>query len=105
MNKAARDQRPESRDGMDVDYVAGLARIQLQPGERDLLQRQMDQVLDYVRILNEPDVSGVEPTAHPCEIVNVMREDVERPCLPSAEVMAAAPAWRRGLVIVPKIME
>ena len=42
---------PDAQDGMDVGYVAHLARIKLSAEETDLFQGQLEQVLHYVEQL------------------------------------------------------
>ena len=90
---------------IDVSYVAKLAQIQLTDDESALFQGQLDQILEYVEQLNEPDVSGVEPMAHAMPLVNVLREDVVRESLDHEVVMANAPASRDEHISVPKIMD
>ena len=90
---------------IDVSYVANLARIQLTDEEAELFQGQLDQVLEYVEQLNEPDVSAVEPTAHAMPLVNVLREDTLRESLDHDAVLANAPASRNEHISVPKIMD
>ena len=51
-------------EGMDIDYVANLARIELSNEERSKFQSQLGQVLQYFEKLQKVDVDGVEPTAH-----------------------------------------
>ena len=90
---------------IDVKYVAHLARLSLSPEEEQKLGAQLNHILDYIEKLKEVDVSGVEPTAHAFPIVNVMRPDEVRPCLPHEDAMRNAPAQANGLFIVPKIVE
>jgi aspartyl-tRNA(Asn)/glutamyl-tRNA(Gln) amidotransferase subunit C len=90
---------------MDVTDVAHLARIRLTPAEEQTLGRQLDQILDYMEQLKGLDVSGVEPTAHPFPLVNVMRPDEARPSLSQDEALRNAPAPANGLFMVPKIVE
>ena len=90
---------------IDVSYVANLAQIQLTDQEAELFQAQLDQVLEYVEQLKEPDVSGVEPTAHAMPLVNVLREDTPRESLDHDTVLANAPAARDGQILLPKINE
>lgn len=90
---------------IDVSYVANLARIQLTEQEAELFQGQLDQVLAYVEQLNEPDLLGVEPTAHAMALVNVLRADTPRASLDHDVVTANAPAVRTGQILVPKIID
>ena len=96
---------PETKDGMDVGYVAHLARIDLTKEETVLFQGQLDQVLHYVEQLDELDVEGVEPTAHAFPVYNVLRKDEVGQSLGHAEVMANAPAASDDHFRVPKIID
>jgi aspartyl-tRNA(Asn)/glutamyl-tRNA(Gln) amidotransferase subunit C len=96
---------PEENEGMDVGYVAHLARIDLTPEETTLFQGQLNQVLHYVEQLNELDVSNVEPTAHAIPVYNVLRKDEVGRSLNHAEIIANAPASTDGEIRVPKIID
>ncbi|MCB1100966.1 MAG: Asp-tRNA(Asn)/Glu-tRNA(Gln) amidotransferase subunit GatC [Kiritimatiellae bacterium] len=91
--------------GLDVEYIAKLARLELTAEEKASYQSQLNDVLDYVRQLQELDVSGVEPTAHAVPVHNVFREDCERPCLDHEAVMENAPDQRADHFLVPRIIE
>ncbi len=92
-------------DMVDVRYVARLARLQLTEEEIRSFEAQLAQVADYVRAIREPDVTGVEPTAHATAVRNVFREDEVRPGLDHETVMTNAPVQRDGLFLVPRIVE
>jgi len=89
----------------EVVYVAELARLDLAPGEEELLTGQLNAILEYMGQLGEVDTTGVEPTSHVLPLTNVMREDVVRECLSNAEALANAPAAEQGHFAVPRILE
>ena len=91
--------------GIDIKYVAHLARLHLTPDEEKKLGAQLGHILGYIEKLNELDVTNVEPTAHAVPMVNVTRSDEVRPSLPHDDAMRNAPAQANGLFIVPKIVE
>jgi aspartyl-tRNA(Asn)/glutamyl-tRNA(Gln) amidotransferase subunit C len=91
--------------GMDIKYVAHLARIALTPDEEAQLGAQLGHILGYIEKLNELDVSNVEPTAHAMVLVNVTRPDATRPSLTNEEALRNAPSKANGLFLVPKIVE
>jgi aspartyl-tRNA(Asn)/glutamyl-tRNA(Gln) amidotransferase subunit C len=95
----------QNAEQIDVGYVAHLARLELTDDEVQTYQQQLDQVLDYVRELNELDVEGVEPMASALSAVNTFREDTVRPGLEHDRVMGNAPAARDEQFMVPKIIE
>ena len=78
--------------GMDIKYVAHLARIALTPDEESTLGAQLGHILGYIEKLNELDVSAVEPTAHAVPQVNIPRDDEARPSLTNEETLRNAPA-------------
>lgn len=91
-----------SRD--DVSHVAALARLNLTHEELDLYTDQLGAVLGHANAIAALDTEGVEPTAHPLPLVNVLREDIVRPSLDRDEVLASAPAVEDGRFRVPPIL-
>jgi len=92
-------------DQFDVRYIAQLARLDLSADEIAKFQSQLGQVLSHVEKLNKVDVSGVEPTAHANQIVNVFRADEPREWFTPAVALSNAPRSANGLFIVPKVIE
>ena len=88
-----------------VEQVARLARLALEPAELDALTGQMDAILGYVAKLDELDTAGIEPTAHAVPMENAFREDVVRPSLGVEGALANAPAAADGCFRVPKVIE
>lgn len=62
-----------SRD--DVLKLARLARLALTDEEIDEFRSEMEKVLDYVAMLQDVDVSGLQPTTQVTGLTNVMRDD------------------------------
>ena len=77
---------------IDVGYVAGLARLELDTETKVRLQKDMEEILAYIEQLEELDVSGIEPTAHATLLTNVIREDVAEESFPRDVMLANAPA-------------
>lgn len=89
----------------DVVHVAKLARLQLTDEEIDTYTRQLDDILDHAARVDGLDTEGVDPTAHPIPLANVLREDTVRPSLDRDEVLAQAPSAEDGYFRVPRILE
>jgi aspartyl-tRNA(Asn)/glutamyl-tRNA(Gln) amidotransferase subunit C len=89
----------------EVDQVARLARLELSPEEKERMREQLDRILGYIDKLRRLDTEGVPPTSHFVPMVNVMREDEPRPCLPSEEMLANAPDRQGDFFRVPRIIE
>jgi aspartyl-tRNA(Asn)/glutamyl-tRNA(Gln) amidotransferase subunit C len=89
-----------------VAHVARLARLALSDEERERFARELAAVLEHAADLEALDTSGVEPTAHPLPIANVLRHDEPSACLDRTEVLAAAPARDETgrFFLVPRIL-
>jgi len=88
-----------SRD--EVLHVAQLARLALTDEEVERLGGQLDAILEAVAKVSELDLSDVEPTSHPLDLVNVWGDDEPRPSLPLDEALANAPEREGGFFRVP----
>ncbi|MBK9308760.1 MAG: Asp-tRNA(Asn)/Glu-tRNA(Gln) amidotransferase subunit GatC [Nitrospira sp.] len=89
----------------DVEKVAQLARLAVTSAEKDTFAQQLSQILTHVDKLNQCDTTGVEPTVTVMGQVNIFREDVIRPSLPSDKALANAPESEADGFVVPKILE
>jgi aspartyl-tRNA(Asn)/glutamyl-tRNA(Gln) amidotransferase subunit C len=88
-----------------VEQVARLARLALQPEEKQRLTEQLNAILAYVEQLNKVPTEGVEPTAHVLDLVNVFRDDTVRQTLSAEEALANAPEAAQHYFVVPRIVE
>jgi len=89
----------------EAEHVATLARLQLSDDELDRLTGELGEIIEHVSELAALDLDGVEPTAHPLPLVNVLRSDEVRPSLDRAEVLAQAPAVEGDRFRVPRILD
>jgi aspartyl-tRNA(Asn)/glutamyl-tRNA(Gln) amidotransferase subunit C len=89
----------------EVDHVAHLARLDLDPDERQRFSLELGAVLEYVGRLAEVDTEGVQPAFASQPRLNVFREDrVCEPLGPHA-VLANAPARQGDYFRIPRILE
>jgi aspartyl-tRNA(Asn)/glutamyl-tRNA(Gln) amidotransferase subunit C len=84
-----------------VLHVARLARLELRDDEVDRMREQLSAILEAVGTVAELDLEGVEPTAHPLDLANVLADDVPRPSLAVEEALANAPDPEDGFFGVP----
>jgi aspartyl-tRNA(Asn)/glutamyl-tRNA(Gln) amidotransferase subunit C len=75
----------------DVARVAMLARLGLSEEEQARIGAELQHILEHIRTLESVDVTGVAETAQIGGLVNVWREDQDRPSLPVHAVLDAAP--------------
>jgi aspartyl-tRNA(Asn)/glutamyl-tRNA(Gln) amidotransferase subunit C len=86
-----------------VRHVAKLARLELSDQELERMREQLSAILEAVGKVSELDLEGVEPTAHPLDLVNVLAEDVPRPSPSREEALANAPDPEDGFFGVPAV--
>lgn len=89
----------------DVAHIARLARVGLTSEEKARLTTQLSAILDHFETLQQVDTEGVEPTAHPLPLSNVMRADEVQPSLPQAVAVANAPEREDALFRVRAVLE
>ena len=91
---------------IDIDYVANLARIELNEEEKAKLGGQLEDILGHFDELSAVDVDGVEPMAHAHAVSNVWRQgDTPGPVFDPEVVIRMAPESRDNQVVVPKVVE
>lgn len=89
----------------EVEHVARLARLALEPAELEQLTGQMDAILGYVEKLNELDTDGIEPTAHAVPMENAFRTDDVKPSIGIERAQQNAPERDGSCFKVPKVIE
>jgi aspartyl-tRNA(Asn)/glutamyl-tRNA(Gln) amidotransferase subunit C len=85
----------------EVLHVARLARLELSDEEVERFTEQLSAIIAAVDKVSELDLSDVEPTAHPLDLVNVWADDEPQPSLPVAEALANAPDREGNFFKVP----
>jgi len=87
----------------DVLHVARLARLEIPEDEIEQVQEQLGAILEAVGKVAELDLTGVEPTSHPLDLVNELANDEPRPSLPREDALANAPDPADGAFRVPAV--
>ena len=88
----------------EVEYVAKLAKLEFNKGEKEEFTSQLNSILDFFKKLNELNTEKVEPTAYVISMPNLLNEDVVKPSLSQDEVLSHAKYIKKGYFKVPKIM-
>ena len=78
-----------------IEYVGILAKLELS-------EKEKEEMLDYMDVLNELDTDGIEPMSHVFPVNNVFREDVVTNGDGSSDTLANAPLMKDQSFKVPK---
>ena len=89
----------------EVLHIARLARIALTPADVERFAAQLSGILDQFAALAAVDTEGLEPTAHPLPLSNVMRADVVTASLRQGEALANAPEAEENFFRVRAVLE
>lgn len=87
-----------------VRRVAKLGRLTLTDAQARAYTGQLGAVLGYIDQLKEVDVEGVDPLAHPLDLVNVLRDDVAAPGWDRDAMLMNAPDRQDAYFKVPKVL-
>lgn len=93
----------------ELSRIANLARLELDANEQDRLLGQLNSFFDVVQQIRAVDTSGVEPLAHPVDVVAPMalrlRDDIASEPNDRSANQKNAPAVEAGLFMVPRVIE
>jgi aspartyl-tRNA(Asn)/glutamyl-tRNA(Gln) amidotransferase subunit C len=84
----------------DVQHIAALADVGINPEELGTFTHQFNAILEYFDTLDR--VNGDTTFTH--DLFNVLREDMVEPSLPRDEVLRNAAATEDGFIKAPKVM-
>jgi aspartyl-tRNA(Asn)/glutamyl-tRNA(Gln) amidotransferase subunit C len=89
----------------DVAHLARLSRIAMRDDELDAMAGQLDVILGAVGRVQQVVAADIPPTSHAVPLTNVLRADVEAPCLTAEEALSGAPAAEDDRFRVPRILD
>lgn len=89
-----------------IESIAHLARLELEPAEIPVYQENLSRILDFVGQLDRADTGGVAPMAHPLPgLTQRLRPDVVTEQDRHELYQESAPQVAAGLYLVPKVIE
>lgn len=101
-----------SLNDQDIQRIANLARLELQPDEQQRMLSKINDFFGIVEQIRAVDTTGVVPMAHPVDaMANTsgiqlrLRPDVASEPNQRDANQRSAPAVERGLFLVPKVIE
>ena len=89
----------------DVEHIMGLARLSFSEVEKEVLTKDLNNILKYVDELGSLPLEGVEVTLNPVHIENRFREDVVQGELGTEKALMNAPQRVEDYLLVPTVIE
>jgi aspartyl-tRNA(Asn)/glutamyl-tRNA(Gln) amidotransferase subunit C len=88
-----------------IEYVAALAKLELNSEEKEKAKNDLGRILAYMDTMNELNTDNMEPMSHVFPIKNVFREDKVTNEPNRDALLNNAPKQKDGCFIVPKTVE
>jgi aspartyl-tRNA(Asn)/glutamyl-tRNA(Gln) amidotransferase subunit C len=97
---------PATFSRAQIEAIAALAHLRLDEAEIELYARQLGDILEYARQVQDIDTGGVPPTSSVVTRHESDRDDTIRASLERAEALANAPdaSLEAGLFKVPRVI-
>jgi len=89
-----------------IDHLAKLALLELSEEEKEELSKQLGDIVNYFKKLDDLDTTNIEPTTHPIEeLFNVFREDEPWESLSNEEATKNTKYKQDGYFKAPRILK
>ncbi|MFX1302157.1 MAG: Asp-tRNA(Asn)/Glu-tRNA(Gln) amidotransferase subunit GatC [Promethearchaeota archaeon] len=89
-----------------IDHISKLALLDLSDEEKDKLSKELGDILNYFKKLEDIDTGNVKPMTHPIEgLKNVFREDEPWESLSNEEALKNAKHTKNGYFKAPRILK
>ena len=89
----------------ELEHLAKLAHIELDPKEEEKLLKDLTEILDHFKELEELDTTGVIPMTGGTDLKNVLRDDTEREGTDRGAGIESFPETKNGFLKVPPVFE
>lgn len=93
----------------EFKHLARLSRVAVSPDDIATMPSQLQNIFGLIDQLQAVDTAGIEPLAHPLDIVQPMAQRLREDNVTERDWreanMANAPAAENGLFLVPKVIE
>lgn len=85
--------------------LADMVMLSLTEEEEMKLNKDLNQMIEFIETMNEMDTDGVEPMTYIHSLKNVYREDIRTDFGTKGALHANAPEAMDGYYVVPRILE
>jgi aspartyl-tRNA(Asn)/glutamyl-tRNA(Gln) amidotransferase subunit C len=94
-----------SVDKATIHKIAHLARLEFDDVKEEEMTKSLNNILDWMEVLNKVDTENVKPLTHMSAEINVLREDVVKDGLSHQDALLNAPKKDSDYFRVPKVLE
>jgi len=92
-------------DKATVEKIAHLARLSINASDVPQYINDLSNILELVNQMNSVDTANVTPMAHPLDMPQRLRPDVVTEANQREILQSIAPQVKKGLYLVPKVID
>lgn len=85
-----------------IEHLENLSKLKLKSSEIEKMKTDMNSILEYMKLLDNVDVSGYDPLFTPIEVAMDPRED-RSDQQESSRILKLVPHLKDDLVLIPSI--
>ncbi len=97
------ETQPPRFDAGLVKHIASLVRLGITESEALAFGKQFETIIEYFNLLNEAELSEIEPARQALQSSNILRDDEIQPSLPRPDFLANVPEHDEFYVQVPVV--
>lgn len=90
---------------INVSHIAKLANLKLTEEEEKKFEKQLSDVLEYIKKLEEVDTNDILPTSQVTGLENIMSDDTTSPSFTQLQALANAKAQSNSMFQVKGIFD
>jgi aspartyl-tRNA(Asn)/glutamyl-tRNA(Gln) amidotransferase subunit C len=88
-----------------IDKLSTLARLKIEPEQKESLRADMQQLIGFIEKLQEVDTTGIEPLMHMTTEINKLRADEIHHPITHTEALKNAALKDDQFFLVPKVIK
>ena len=88
----------------EILHIAKLADLKIEENEIEEYAKNLEDILNFVKILNSVDTENIEESIGTVNNSNVFRKDEIKQCKDREELLDNAPEKENGMFKIPKVI-
>jgi aspartyl-tRNA(Asn)/glutamyl-tRNA(Gln) amidotransferase subunit C len=88
-----------------INKLEHLAKLSLSPEEKEIMKKDLGNILGMIDKIQEVDTENVEPLRYINSDVNVLRDDFAENAINNEQALRNAPSKREPYITVPKVID
>ncbi len=102
---AGEEKKSKKVDANEVQKIAKLSKINLHGVELDKLTKDFNQILNFVKAIDEVNTDNIPQMKHIMKYSQTLRKDEPKDSLNIETIKKVAPKFTAGYFVVPRVIE